>query len=146
MPSFAGRLFQIFAAPTFPDLEKTRQCRLLNLLVWVAILGILLVLLAGLATSTTEIAYYLRVASILPFTAASLWFMKKGDVRTGSYIFTFSFWVYITSLLISSDPAATRINFAFYYPAIIAAGLLLGARGALFFSGYPQFPESPCSI
>lgn len=135
MSSLPGRLLQIFTAPTFPDVEKTRQCRVLSLIAWVSIFWVSLALIGGFLTSTSEAFWFIRVGSVIPFLLVSLLLMKNGSIRVASLIFVVSFWAYITMLLITSDPAASRINFALYYPLVIAAGLLFGARGALLFVG-----------
>lgn len=129
--SFRDLLTRVFSTPTFPDIERTRQCRLLNVLAWALIFAALLDLLNGFLNSTPEPAFYILVGSIIPISLISLGLMKREHVELASVLFTYAVWIWFTVILISVDPIALHINFAFYYLAIIAGGVLLGARAAI---------------
>ena len=127
-------LRKILAPPVFEgDEDKTRTARALN----TVLLTILAVALLG-AFATPFVARPLdTVIIIVPLVvlaSASLALMRSARVRPAAWLFIFSLWVLITVLISLSDGVNNVVASA-YIVIVIGAGLLLGSRAALVFTG-----------
>ncbi|MCW5874226.1 MAG: HD domain-containing protein [Anaerolineales bacterium] len=111
--------------------QEERQRRLLTLLAGALAPGIVIVLLAGLATNTPEPAYYVLVGSIGVHALIALWLAWAKQVKYALYYFPFALWLNLVVLISFSEPSWARISTAFFFLPILAAGILLGARAAI---------------
>jgi GAF domain-containing protein len=127
-------LRKILAPPVFEgDEDKTRTARALN----TVLLTILAVALLGVF-ATPFVARPLDPVIIIPplvvLACASLALMRSGRVRPAAWLFVFSLWVFITVLISLSD-GVNNVVASTYIVIVIGAGLLLGSRAALVFTG-----------
>jgi GAF domain-containing protein len=127
-------LRKILAPPVFEgDEDKTRTANALN----TVLLTILAVALLSVF-ATPFVARALDIVIIIPplviLASISLILMRSGRVRPAAWLFVFSFWVFVTVLISFSDGVNNVVASA-YIVVVIGAGLLLGSRAALVFTG-----------
>jgi len=127
-------LRKILAPPVFEgDEDKTRAARALNTVLLtisvVALLGLFATPFVARAVDTVIIIVPLVVLS---FTDLIL--MRSGRVRLAAWLFAFGFWALVTVLISVSDGVNNVVASA-YIVIVIGAGLLLGSRAALVFTG-----------
>ena len=125
--------------PTFDgDEDKSRAAALLNIILWVFIIG---ALLYGIFAPIESEVRYRRVLIIVPFVLALL-FLKQmvnwGHVRSTGTLIVFALWALIT---VAMFYGADYNNPAFmgYLVVVICAGLVLNWRAAIGWSLFSIF-------
>ena len=126
-------------APTFEgDEDKTRSAILLNIILWVFIIG---ALLYGLFAPIEPEMRYRRVLIIVPFVFVLLFFKQTvnwGHVRSTGTLIVFVLWTLFT---VAMFYGADYNNPAFmgYLIVVICAGLILNWRAAIGWSLFSIF-------
>jgi len=127
-------LRKILAPPVFEgDEDKTHTARALN----TVLLTILVVALLGAFAAPFVARPLDTVIIIVPLVvlaSASLALMRSGRVRPAAGLFVFGLWVFIT-VLISLSGGVNNVVASAYIVIVIGAGLLLGSRAAVVFTG-----------
>ena len=127
-------LRKILAPPVFEgDEDKTRTAHALN----TVLLTILVVALLGAFAAPFVARPLDTVIIIVPLVvlaSASLALMRSGRVRPAAGLFVFGLWVFIT-VLISLSGGVNNVVASAYIVIVIGAGLLLGSRAAVVFTG-----------
>ena len=131
-----------FGPPVFEgDEDKTRAATLLNIILWVFIIGSLLY---GLFAPIEPEVRFRRVIIIVPFVLALL-FLKQmvnwGYVRSTGMMIVFALWAVIT---VAMFYGADYNNPAFmgYLVVVICAGLILNWRAAIGWSLFSIFTSA----
>ena len=128
--------------PTFErDEDKTRAATLLNIIIWVFIIG---AVLYGLFAPIEPEVRYRRVLIILPFVLALL-FLKQmvnwGYVRSTGMLIIFVLWaVFTVAMFYGAD--YNNPAFMGYLVVVICAGLILNWRAAIGWSLFSIFTSA----
>ncbi|HSJ54426.1 MAG TPA: hypothetical protein VLC52_11855, partial [Anaerolineae bacterium] len=130
MSRFAPK--NLFSAPVFQDVAKTRAARLAYTILY-SILGIVVVVPAIAAlVIPTEVDEILVLAVPMAFIVlGSLWLLHRGLVRLVGILLIVAFYLIITGSLLSYQ-GIRDLGSTGYFLVVAMAGLLLGGRGALF--------------
>jgi PAS domain S-box-containing protein len=126
-----------FTPPVFPqDEEKTRQARLLHAL----LTGTLLLLSLGGAIVVRflyaeKLLNSILIAIVFVIMCIAYGLMRAGRVRLASFLFVYGLWPVFTVILVFSGGVLSVVA-TFFVVLAVAAGLLLGIRGALVYSAF----------
>jgi GAF domain-containing protein len=128
------KIRRLLAPPVFAgDEDKTRVAALLNTILWtlIAIASVAFLFFLFLP----EAALYLPLvgAFVLGYIAA-MWLMRRGRLSAASLLFLASVWIIMAAVCLFFGGTETPAYFGFMI-VVVAAGLLLGGRGAIAFAG-----------
>jgi GAF domain-containing protein len=125
---------RLLAPPVFAgDEDKTRVAALLNAILWTlsAIGGVAFLFFLFLPGG----ALYLPLVGVFMLGyVASMWLMRRGRLSAASLLFLVSIWISMAGVCLFFSGAESPAYFGFTI-VVVAAGLLLGGRGALAFAG-----------
>ena len=120
---------RLLAPPVFEDEDKTRVAVLLNTILWI------LTAIAGVAALfflfLPDAALYLPLVGVfLLGYIVSMWLMRQGRLSAASLLFLVSIWISMAGVCLYFGGTETPAYFGFTI-VVVAAGLLLGGRGAM---------------
>jgi GAF domain-containing protein len=129
---------QFFAAPFFEDEEKARVANLLNVILN-AMLGFTLVMtvvftIVDEANFWSDLNNALIIGSLLIAILVMRFLLRHGDLQFVGSLLSFALWAAATFSNYSFSGIRNSVTSA-YLLCIIIAGLLLGGRAALIFTG-----------
>jgi len=125
---------RLLSPPVFAgDEDKTRVAALLNTILWTltAIGGVAFLFFLFLPGG----ALYLPLVGmfVLGYVAA-MWLVRRGRLSAASLVFLASVWISMAAVCLFFGGTETPAYFGFTI-VVVAAGLLLGGRGAISFAG-----------
>jgi len=121
---------RIFAAPTFEDEDKTRVAKLLNTLLWAAMVT---VLVAGFAVPFSGPTLAGVVSGGLIILGSWL-LMRSGHVSLAGWLYVGMMWL-LETILLSLSGGLDSIVVTTYITIVVLAAVLIGRRAALGFAG-----------
>ena len=129
-------LYRFFVPPVFPeDEDKTRSAAILNVIGWSTIVIVLTILILrliqGQDINQVEVNFALITVSVAIVLMILL--THRGFVRAASVLLVSAVWIGLGFLTWAAD-GIRDVSFLGYVIPILMAGLLLGWRGALFFT------------
>jgi len=129
-------LYRFLAPPVFPeDEDKTRSAAILNVIGWSTLLIVLVILLLriiqGQDVNQVEVNSALITVSVA--VLLMIFLTHRGFVRAASVLLVGAVWIGLGFLTWAAD-GIRDVSFFGYVIPILMAGLLLGWRGALFFT------------
>ena len=125
---------RLLSPPVFAgDEDKTRTAALLNTILWTltAIGGVAFLFFVFLPGGTL---YLPLVGVFILGYIAAMWLMRRGRVSAASLAFLVSIWVSMAGVCVFFGGTETPAYFGFTI-VVVAAGLLVGGRGAIVFAG-----------
>lgn len=129
-------LKNLFKPPEFDNAYDTHRAYLLNIILWGLILmPIPYVIYAQVfePESATHVWIQAGIGEVVNFFL--LYLMRRGYVRSASFIQVIAFWIFFTVVSLTSEGVQSGA-YAFGYPLVILiSGLLLGARYAIGITG-----------
>jgi GAF domain-containing protein len=132
-----GSFRRFLAPPVFPDDdEKTRVAGLLNIILWGVVAAALVLtgaILALLGLRADSGVYLVSAGIMVALGLGGQLLMRRGQARLASIILEAGLVGMVTSVLCTYDGIRSPAS-AGYVFIIIAAGLLLGGRGAVAFA------------
>lgn len=136
-PAYLSSLNRLFAAPTFPDQERTEIARWLN--IFTLTLTFLIVIMGFIVPIVSEpnlLGFSFIAANIVALVAnvGALFLMRRGYVKLAAnlvLLFLFSAVTYSNIVVFGSIRAPSTLA---YFVLVPLAGLLLGKRAMLYFT------------
>jgi len=131
------KVVDFFKAPIFPeDEEKTRRAHALNALqlnmgsavLVLGTMGVLFIFAEKLVTSTILVVGFL-------ITLIGIFMNRRGQVQA-SGIFMLGFLWVMTVVMATISGGIRSLDIIFFVSGTAIAGIVLGARGALFYAGW----------
>jgi GAF domain-containing protein len=125
---------RLLAPPVFvQDEDKTRVAALLNAILWIftAMGGVAFLFFLFLPGGAL---YLPLVGAFMLGYVASMWLMRRGRLSAASLLFLASIWISMAGVCLYFGGTETPAYFGFTI-VVVAAGLLLGGRGAIAFAG-----------
>jgi GAF domain-containing protein len=121
----------LFAAPVFEDVAKTRSARLANTILLLILVVLILVPAAAAFAIPAQLGEILVLAVPMAFIVlGSLWLLRRGLVRLVGFLLVGSFYLIITVSLVTYQ-GIRDLGSTGYFLIVAMAGLLLDARSAL---------------
>jgi PAS domain S-box-containing protein len=125
---------RLLVPPDFDDVEKTRVARILNVCLWVVLIG------AGIFGLTIPFVMPERmsrmpiVIGVCTLSAGMLYVVRTGRVRFAALCFTSALWLIFSYAALTSG-GIEQPGFTLQIVVVVIAALTLGGRTALAFAG-----------
>jgi GAF domain-containing protein len=130
---------QLLAAPVFAGEERTRVARLLHTVLLTFLAGAELITIVALALYATsadpELIFTLLSGLGMTFIIVVLLVVtRSGRLRTASFVVLGLSWLVITAWICTVSGISSDSSAIMYVLVTVLAGLLLGGRGAIYFT------------
>lgn len=121
--------------PVFEDEAKTHQAFILNVILWTLVCVPIPYLIYSLI-KTPELAGRVWAQVIFGESAnvLALYILRRGQVRGASMLQVSLFWIFLTGTALTGGGVQSEAYLLGYSLVIVIAGILLGGRGATFFT------------
>ena len=133
---FTSSLLEIIAAPTFPDQERTRAARWLNIFLWLTsafLLATLLTIWLGGWTGQIQQLLFLACAILLLINTSCWLFMRRGFIKIASFLILSTIFCIATYLNIAIFQSIRSPDVWVYFVLIPLSGLLLSRKLMAYF-------------
>ena len=133
---FTSSLLEIIAAPTFPDQERTRAARWLNIFLWLTsafLLATLLTIWLGGWTGQIQKLLFLACAILLLINTSCWLFMRRGFIKIASFLILSTIFCIATYLNIAIFQSIRSPDVWVYFVLIPLSGLLLSRKLMAYF-------------